>query len=173
MSETRRAALTLHALPEADRAWLLRRLDPRQQLLLAEHLTELQSLGIPADRALVEQALQSNSDEDADPVWRRSLSACSGDAIHKVLSAEPASLIARVLSAARWPWERDVWERFTIEQRSAIDRCRQQTQARSHDLDEWLCGQIALRCTELKTAGMAIVASRPDVAVRPKGRKRR
>lgn len=57
--EVRRAALTLHALAPADRAWMLDRLNPSQRSLLQELLAELESLGIPQDVALIRDALAS------------------------------------------------------------------------------------------------------------------
>lgn len=56
-SGTRRAALTLHALSVADRAWLMRQLSPGQRATMASLLAELDSLGIPRDAALVQEAL--------------------------------------------------------------------------------------------------------------------
>jgi len=56
LAEARRAALMLHALPAADRDWVLHRLDPQQQRLVGEHLQELHVLGVVADDRLVTDA---------------------------------------------------------------------------------------------------------------------
>lgn len=45
----RRAALTLHALADEDRAWVLARLQPRQRALVEPLLDELRDLGIVVD----------------------------------------------------------------------------------------------------------------------------
>lgn len=56
---TRRAALTLHALSRADQAWVLQQLSADQRDALTVLLAELETLGIPRDAALVEDALAS------------------------------------------------------------------------------------------------------------------
>ncbi len=53
----RHAALALHALAPQDKAWLLQQLPDPQVRALAPLLEELQALGIPKDRALVQLAL--------------------------------------------------------------------------------------------------------------------
>lgn len=58
-SGTRRAALTLHALNGTDRAWLMRQLSPDQRDAMASLLAELDSLDIPRDSALIQDALAS------------------------------------------------------------------------------------------------------------------
>ena len=62
---TRRAALTLHALEQSDRAWLLGQLGPGQRELLAPLLADLESLGIPRDRALIQDALTAEPTQAA------------------------------------------------------------------------------------------------------------
>jgi hypothetical protein len=50
----RRAALMLHAMLPQDRQWLLAALPPPQGRALEEMLAELQALGIPPDRELLQ-----------------------------------------------------------------------------------------------------------------------
>src|SRR5437868_6737697 len=53
----RRAALTLHALGEADQAWLLERLASGAQQTLRALIAELRELGIPANADVIRAAL--------------------------------------------------------------------------------------------------------------------
>jgi len=52
----RQAALLLHAMRSDDRQWLLSQLPDEQRLSLMQLIAELNSLGIPANRALVDEA---------------------------------------------------------------------------------------------------------------------
>jgi hypothetical protein len=52
-SALRRAALALHAMSDADRAWMLDALPGRQKPALVMLLSELEELGLPADADLV------------------------------------------------------------------------------------------------------------------------
>ncbi len=56
-SNARRAALTVHALPPAEREWLLAQLGDGHRTRLQALLAELASLGIPQDPQVVRQAL--------------------------------------------------------------------------------------------------------------------
>jgi len=120
----RRAAVVAHALSPQDRDWLFSKLPAMEQAQLKGLLTELEQLGIPADRRLLVQALepvQSKrmgepalatpvspaapvSDLDFfihfDPLYETALSAA--------LRAEPALLIVRFLRIRSWPWNQRV-----------------------------------------------------------------
>lgn len=66
----RRAALALHALSPADRAWVFERLGEPQRVVLQPLLAELAELGIPPDLQLVRQALaqgDAGNSPAADP----------------------------------------------------------------------------------------------------------
>jgi hypothetical protein len=86
----RRAALALHALVPADRAWLLERLPAQQRAHVQALLSELADLGIPKDRTLVDDivAKQSTPASKARP---------DAAALAKALEGEPASLVALAL----------------------------------------------------------------------------
>lgn len=60
-SGLRRAALALHALSAADRAWLLQRLSPAQREALNALLAELKELGIPPDQGVIRAALSQTT----------------------------------------------------------------------------------------------------------------
>jgi hypothetical protein len=124
-SGTRRAALTLHALGGVDRAWLLRQLSPGQRDTMASLLAELDSLGIPRDSALVQDALASTlapvaprpadldaeglcralarePDRDFQSLWLNAMDATERKAIlaHWALPLEPRPRLAG--DAADW-----------------------------------------------------------------------
>lgn len=115
----RQAALLLHGLGETDRAWLLERLSEAERSTMVGLLSELASLGIPSDRAFVEEvvAAAASRAEPADAVQgagdepgRRvaSLARASPEAIAKVLRDEPPGLVACVLRLHPWPWREAV-----------------------------------------------------------------
>jgi hypothetical protein len=100
MSSARQVALILHALADADRAWLLGRLPPAQVGMLEPLLAELRELGIPADPSLAAQA------HDAE--MRRvtqTIRECSLPQLQSALADEPDGAIAAVLIAESWPWQ--------------------------------------------------------------------
>jgi hypothetical protein len=80
----RRCALALHALHPHDREWMLGRLDGRAAQDVRGLLAELAELGLPQDRAIVEQALARDA---AAP-------ACDPQAWASALSREPVGLVA-------------------------------------------------------------------------------
>jgi hypothetical protein len=100
---SRRAALLAHAMPAADREWLLAELDEGRRGVLAALLDDLRSLGIPRDPGLVRQLL----DEEAAGDPGRSLAALHSAGVAKlleVLRGEPESVVGPFLRARAWPW---------------------------------------------------------------------
>lgn len=103
----RRAALLAHAMPAADREWLLSELDASHRSVLAGLLEELRAMGIPKDPALVRQLL----DEEAAGDPQRSLAALAAADVPKlvdVLRGEPDAVVATFLRAQAWPWRDSV-----------------------------------------------------------------
>lgn len=99
----RRAALLVHAMPAADREWLLAELDPAHRSVLAALLEELRGLEIPRDPTLLQQLL----DEEAAGDPERSLAALPAAALPRlwdVLRGEHESVTATFLRAGAWPW---------------------------------------------------------------------
>src|SRR4051812_22825027 len=97
-----RAALTLHALSERDRAWLLAALAPTQRERLAPLLAELEALGIPREPDLLSQV----QDTTAPPVasWPQQMDAREIDALADMLAREPIVLTQVVLAMQPWNW---------------------------------------------------------------------
>lgn len=112
MSRHRQSALLLHGLSALDQHWILARLPAEDQRILGEHLSELRSLGIPADPALfdamtgdasvVESARSSPRRAAADP-----LQAASGAQMDALLADEPVWLVRHVLALENWSWRED------------------------------------------------------------------
>lgn len=98
----RQAALTLHALPADDRTWVLAALPPAERDQLQALLEELQSLGIPADPALV-AGLTQEAASSATADWLHALDAQGSAALAGVLRDEPGGLTSAVLAILREP----------------------------------------------------------------------
>lgn len=106
MTAHRQSALLLHGLNDSDRRWILGRLDEDNRRVLAEHLAELETLGIPADPRFVQAVLPTS--ETQDPL--RSASAAQMVA---VLANEPLWLVRQVLALENWPWRQEFIARLT------------------------------------------------------------
>jgi hypothetical protein len=104
-----RAALTLHALADADRQWLLQGLTGEQKDLLRPLLQELEELGIPrtADLAGI---FGDSAGEEVDAF--QAVDARSLGTLAKLLAAEPprvaAAFLARRSRASREPLLREL-----------------------------------------------------------------
>jgi hypothetical protein len=124
-AQTRRAALLVHALPLSDRDWLLRRLPDGERVALGALIAELESLGIPADPALVGEVVGARPDapQPASPATgagpataedggaRAPLAAIErGDpaTLATLLRDEPVGLVVRLLALRAWPWREEV-----------------------------------------------------------------
>jgi hypothetical protein len=100
----RRAALTIHALGEEDRAWMLGQLQPRQRAVLEPLLGELRELGVQADRSALEQI---ESDSPASVTAAARLGRLGRPEIRRLarlLEQEPPQLTRALLSAGDPAW---------------------------------------------------------------------
>lgn len=102
----RRAALALHATESHDRDWLLAQLPEADRGALDQMLTDLAALGLPRDRALVEELLRSDSlppvvdvagPSEAEQALLRLREAAPAD-LASVLEREPAELAAHAIT---------------------------------------------------------------------------
>lgn len=132
----RRAALLLHTLPVADRRALLARFDPHESALLETLLQELSALGIPQDRALLEQTIKALPADHAGVPGSGTtdliacLQAADPSELAHALTGETGEVIAKLLSCAQWRWAGDFL--------AALDPFkRRQVQALLHD-----CGPV-------------------------------
>jgi flagellar motor switch protein FliG len=125
MSDTRRSALALHALSADDREWLLARLPERQRAELQKLLAELTSLGIPAERRVVEMAMAKRTAKPAAPVAstgpRERLDAAAARTMFELLKHEPPALIALLLACAPWPWQKDLLRQLPAALRRRVE----------------------------------------------------
>lgn len=159
MSDLRKAALTLHALTDGDRAWLLDRLEPSQRRSLEGLLQELANLGIPPDSRLLQNAIAAAQDGGPLPSTRTTLSEMSPEAIQALLLGEPAGLLARVLAAQDWPWSEAFLRSLDASQRRHVAEAMRDGLAASKALDDWLLDDLARRSRE--TAGGGHEAAAP------------
>jgi hypothetical protein len=139
----RRAALVLHTLQESDRDWLLTQFDADEKRLLLELLSELNSLGIPADKALLEQTIadvsqrSSTFDSGKEPFSAIDADTLEGaeerrkrdvlDDVHPgkmahMLKDEPIELVARFMAFHTWSWRETTLELLGPLKRSQLQR---------------------------------------------------
>lgn len=125
-TEVRKAALLLHALHDRDRGWLLERLPDSDRSGLRSLLAELEALGIPVDRDLLDEVIRPARDAGSSPRAAvdgpesqpkavsedrvrdetvRSLEQAAPDRLATILRDEPAGLIAVLLAVHPWPWK--------------------------------------------------------------------
>lgn len=91
-SSVQRAALTLHALGEHDRQWMLRSLSAAQRRLLQPLLQELDALGIPRDAGLLEPVGAGAREQGAASSPLASLADADPNVLAAIVSAEPARI---------------------------------------------------------------------------------
>lgn len=101
--ERRKAALLLHSLSEADRAWMLTRLGPSQRAALQPLLAELRSLRVPGQPELVRTQILERSRE----VGRQSLTSIAASRVRQLLACEPAGFVAQALKVGPSSWSDD------------------------------------------------------------------
>lgn len=143
---TRQAALLLHAMPAQDRAWLLAQLAPAERSTVEGLLADLEGLRIPADRALLDEALAVpppapglaaperssaepqrseavGGEDDPDAAADRSaLGKADPARLAALLRSEPAQLVALLLSLGNWPWREALLQRIGAAKRIEVER---------------------------------------------------
>lgn len=119
---TRRAALALHALCDADRAWMLASLSAAHRRLLEPLLDELQRLGLPRDADLIGN-LAAGSAEAPVParVPLQPLDDAQAAHIAAWMEPEPPQLAARLLAACP-AWRQRVLHALAPKARSTVER---------------------------------------------------
>lgn len=150
----RRAALTLHALSDGDREWMLDSLAPRERQSLEPLLADLRALGIPRDPSLVPSG---PADESHRRSWPEALDARELAALERVLAAEPVAVTRVLLAMQPWPWATQLLGNMDASRREAVqcpDRRRPTTARLQAAILQALQGCAA--------AEVAIPAARPE-----------
>lgn len=175
MSDTigfRRTALLLHAMSAADRDWMLAKLGGEMRATLKTMLDELLALGIPADRALLNRAaegvvptalarmpsdtslnIELNSGADMPQAYAldsaiANLADVEPAALAKILSDEPAELIARLLACHDWKWRDSLLEKLGSGRRLQVERLAHSFSACPPRLREVLLQSVAARVAQ-------------------------
>jgi hypothetical protein len=163
MPQHRQSALLLHGLAEADRRWILARLPNEDQQILDAHLSELKSLGIPADPVLLDTAMVAarapRRGVVADPLQRASASQ-----MQALLAEEPVWLVRHVLALEAWPWKQDFLAAQNANRRERLLAAGQSPAAAGSKVAERLRAQLTQR---LADADFACAAGQPHRSASP------
>lgn len=117
----RQAALLLHGMAPADRMWLLDQLSVEQQETLSTLLAELAELGVPSDAEFVRQAVAMPIPGAARSL--ASLGPAEVVGLVELLKGEPPMLIAQLLAAGPWAWEKPLLHQMDAVKRRQIEAC--------------------------------------------------
>ncbi|MBX3625329.1 MAG: hypothetical protein KF892_09980 [Rhizobacter sp.] len=112
--EMRRAALLLHSMSAADRAWTLEQLSTEDRSRLVPLLSELSGLGIPGDPALVSDALNATAAPGSPHEQPHNTTA-------QALLREPDRLIVTLLRCGPWAWQASLFAALTPARRRSIE----------------------------------------------------
>lgn len=118
VSGERKAALALSSLVEADRAWMLERLQEPQRARLVALLDELGAMRVSFDRELLKQL----GEPEKAPPEVHALETADPRPLLDVLEREPDWLVALVLRARAWPWRSALLERLGTERARRVAR---------------------------------------------------
>ena len=164
MSDLRKAALTLHALADRDRAWLLERLPASHRQSLEYLLQELSNLGIPPDARLLEHAIAAARESAPLPSARATVDALTPDRMQTLLRGEPAGLVARVLAMQPWSWSEAFLRGLDASERRRLGEATRDGMAASAALDDWLLDDLARRSRESSMASDSTVLAAAGAA---------
>ncbi|WP_140637074.1 hypothetical protein [Methylibium rhizosphaerae] len=118
MSSMRQAALTVHALNEADRRWVLEQLPQEERQPLLSLLRELAELGVPPDASLLPAAVEPYTLPPAAmqaPGPEARLERLPPATVAAALRDEPRALVLAVLGCRAWPWRAEVARALAID----------------------------------------------------------
>jgi hypothetical protein len=117
----RRAALSVHGLPDADRDWVLSRLPEARRDELRRLIEELDGLGFPRGGATeVQPPPAATPPRAATPTATDRLDVLTPKALHGVLAEESPALIAALLRQRPWRWGRGLLRRLGRQRRREI-----------------------------------------------------
>lgn len=157
----RKAALKLHAMPAADRGWIMEQLPAPDRAALAGLLDELQALGIAPDHHIADEAAQGGEARQpvlaaaGDPAVARALDALCAAApasIAALLADEPEQMAAVFLAAYPWPWRARLLADYEVEQRRRLNAALQAVPPLTPRVLSELVGLMARRLALLDIA---------------------
>jgi hypothetical protein len=158
----RRSALVLYAMTNADREWVFERLPAKARALLDPMIGELRELGVATDRALLRDAVQQSESlqaKDSTPVAEtdeQALEKFSHEIIAQAFDAEPAGLIAKLLSCRQWSWRESVLQRIGVyKRRQILEALKAYAPAigRESRLTAVLMQQLVIRARQIRDEG--------------------
>ena len=153
----RSAALMLHGMSDADRAWAWSRLDDTHRQALTPLLQELQDLGVPRDAALLGDAVAADpvAPSAAPRTARQHVAAADAVQVADALAAEPAGLVRRLLALGPWPWQDAVLAALRTRRADAFEPVDQNIDAPATALDEALLARLADRLSQVSATTRA------------------
>lgn len=155
-SSVRKVALCLHAMPQGDREWLLSQLQPGERARLIPLLSELQTLGLPADRALLDEAMGPQAPPSSEEVLR----GADARALAAVLREEPAQFVALLLRVEQWPWREGLLRRLEHGTRRLVELALAQNPRRGPALQASLVEVVVRRLARSEVLGNGARAER-------------
>ncbi|MGM9486029.1 hypothetical protein [Ideonella sp. YS5] len=145
-SAQRSAALLLHGMSEADRAWAWEQLDEIQRAALSPLLHELRELGVPRDASLLREVIAEAPRAAPRPSSARDRVANADPTqLAELLHAEPAGLVQRVLALGPWPWQSQVLASLRARRGEVLEPMAGDVHASAPALDEALLQRLAER----------------------------
>ncbi len=114
----RRAALLIHALPDAARSQVLAQLSDEQRAAVQALLAELRAMGIPQDRDWLSLAEQGRGGAGA---LFRQVDALAVADVSRALGGQPLATMAAVLGLREWTWRESVLAALAVDQRIRLN----------------------------------------------------
>jgi hypothetical protein len=153
MDGMRKAALTLAALRDEDRDWMLARLPREERRAMRRLVREVAALGITIDAQTLRELTEPAAGPPGGAASERRLHSARAAELHGLLESEPEALIAAVLRAGAWPWRRDLLESLGPERRRRVEAARDPAlEVRPRALQA-ACDAIEARLGPAPTAG--------------------
>jgi hypothetical protein len=136
---------------------MFERIPAKVRALLDPMLGELRELGVATDRALLRDATrQSLQAEESRPVAEsddQALEQFSHEVMARALSAEPAALIAQLLSCRSWSWRDPVLQQIGAHKRRQIQEAMEvyaSTIGSESRLTTVLMRQLVIRARQIR-----------------------
>ncbi|RYF42893.1 MAG: hypothetical protein EOO27_44810 [Comamonadaceae bacterium] len=165
---SRQAALSLHAMSDHDRTWVLGALKPDQRARLQTLLAELRELGIPSDPAPAATTgpVSGGKDAMADTVPQLDmLNPRDVQILSEILRREPPAMVANVLWIREWAWHSAFMAQLSGAQRVRIhDALRQLQRDNQTERSAWLQSTILKKLTDCLAVRREAIACNETVA---------